>query len=177
MQKDSKIEIKDTKIIGKSCTFFWSIHFSCLILRCKRGKCCCSSVVEHFLGKEEVTSSSLVNSSTDASSEGRPKAVPRRQKDNRSKCIWERLFFCCIADCRAIRSAGICRERPRGSRRGKSLFSFWETGLSPSTPHPPRPPRTPPPPAADPPKLQRTIFYIHPLAYWIKFLFFGTLHP
>ena len=26
-------------------------------------KCCCSSVVEHFLGKEEVTSSSLVNSS------------------------------------------------------------------------------------------------------------------
>ena len=25
--------------------------------------CCCSSVVEHFLGKEEVTSSSLVNSS------------------------------------------------------------------------------------------------------------------
>ena len=26
--------------------------------------CCFSSVVEHFLGKEEVTSSSLVNSST-----------------------------------------------------------------------------------------------------------------
>ena len=26
--------------------------------------CCCSSVVEHFLGKEEVTSSILVNSST-----------------------------------------------------------------------------------------------------------------
>ena len=29
----------------------------------ERVKCCCSSVVEHFLGKEEVTSSSLVNSS------------------------------------------------------------------------------------------------------------------
>ena len=28
-----------------------------------RDECCCSSVVEHFLGKEEVTSSSLVNSS------------------------------------------------------------------------------------------------------------------
>ena len=28
-----------------------------------RAECCCSSVVEHFLGKEEVTSSSLVNSS------------------------------------------------------------------------------------------------------------------
>ena len=29
----------------------------------KEQSCCCSSVVEHFLGKEEVTSSSLVNSS------------------------------------------------------------------------------------------------------------------
>ena len=28
-----------------------------------KDECCCSSVVEHFLGKEEVTSSSLVNSS------------------------------------------------------------------------------------------------------------------
>ena len=31
----------------------------------REGFCCCSSVVEHFLGKEEVTSSSLVNSSKD----------------------------------------------------------------------------------------------------------------
>ena len=31
-------------------------------------KCCCSSVVEHFLGKEEVTSSSLVNSSKEGRS-------------------------------------------------------------------------------------------------------------
>ena len=29
----------------------------------KQNSCCCSSVVEHFLGKEEVTSSILVNSS------------------------------------------------------------------------------------------------------------------
>ena len=29
----------------------------------RRSNRCCSSVVEHFLGKEEVTSSSLVNSS------------------------------------------------------------------------------------------------------------------
>jgi hypothetical protein len=28
--------------------------------------CCCSSVVEHFLGKEEVVSSILINSSTKA---------------------------------------------------------------------------------------------------------------
>ena len=32
-----------------------------------KGKCCCSSVVEHFLGKEEVTSSILVNSSEEGS--------------------------------------------------------------------------------------------------------------
>ncbi len=36
-----------------------SITFALLLA----DNCCCSSVVEHFLGKEEVTSSSLVNSS------------------------------------------------------------------------------------------------------------------
>ena len=31
--------------------------------KCISFNCCCSSVVEHFLGKEEVVSSSLINSS------------------------------------------------------------------------------------------------------------------
>ena len=56
---------------AKKCTpktknrlFILPIHFCFLLLRCPIGGiCCCSSVVEHFLGKEEVTSSSLVNSS------------------------------------------------------------------------------------------------------------------
>ncbi len=43
---------------------FLQICLYCLYLhRFRAINCCCSSVVEHFLGKEEVTSSSLVNSS------------------------------------------------------------------------------------------------------------------
>ena len=37
--------------------------FLCTFAPLNEENCCCSSVVEHFLGKEEVTSSSLVNSS------------------------------------------------------------------------------------------------------------------
>ena len=37
--------------------------FLCTFAPLNGENCCCSSVVEHFLGKEEVTSSSLVNSS------------------------------------------------------------------------------------------------------------------
>ena len=36
----------------------WNLEFEVL-----NSSCCCSSVVEHFLGKEEVVSSILINSS------------------------------------------------------------------------------------------------------------------
>ena len=39
------------------------MYFCALLNRVGFINCCCSSVVEHFLGKEEVTSSILVNSS------------------------------------------------------------------------------------------------------------------
>ena len=39
------------------------MYFCALLNRVGFINCCCSSVVEHFLGKEEVVSSSLINSS------------------------------------------------------------------------------------------------------------------
>ncbi len=39
------------------------MYFCALFKRVGFINCCCSSVVEHFLGKEEVVSSSLINSS------------------------------------------------------------------------------------------------------------------
>ena len=39
------------------------VDFYLYLCTALEANCCCSSVVEHFLGKEEVTSSSLVNSS------------------------------------------------------------------------------------------------------------------
>ena len=43
------------------------MYFCALFKRVGFINCCCSSVVEHFLGKEEVVSSSLINSSQKAS--------------------------------------------------------------------------------------------------------------
>ena len=42
------------------------MYFCALFKRVGFINCCCSSVVEHFLGKEEVVSSSLINSSQKA---------------------------------------------------------------------------------------------------------------
>ena len=83
------IGLKITPSEEKKCTagtkkrsFILPIHFCFLLLRCPIGEiCCCSSVVEHFLGKEEVTSSSLVNSS--------------RKEEVAMRCD---LFFCCRAE-------------------------------------------------------------------------------
>ena len=47
----------------KNARFFCKLKNLVYFCNVLRGKRCCSSVVEHFLGKEEVTSSSLVNSS------------------------------------------------------------------------------------------------------------------
>ena len=47
----------------KSPQFFCQFEIVAYFCIAFQGNRCCSSVVEHFLGKEEVTSSSLVNSS------------------------------------------------------------------------------------------------------------------
>ena len=48
----------------KKCRYFWLIRICFIFLhRSLRDECCCSSGVEHFLGKEEVVSSILINSS------------------------------------------------------------------------------------------------------------------
>ena len=54
------------------------MYFCALFKRVGFINCCCSSVVEHFLGKEEVVSSSLINSS--------------RKEDTAIGCI----FFCYV---------------------------------------------------------------------------------
>ena len=58
LKAEVKVRIKDEKR-----QFFLLFQICCLFLQRFKAECCCSSVVEHFLGKEEVTSSSLVNSS------------------------------------------------------------------------------------------------------------------
>ena len=58
---NSKVKIENNR--EKCAKFLVNSFFLAYFCTAKQGNCCCSSVVEHFLGKEEVTSSSLVNSS------------------------------------------------------------------------------------------------------------------